>query len=398
MTDTSCLESNFPRYRPLWIRTYAIIVFGLAVAGLLISLYLALSHYRIHTDIGYQSFCALSKAINCDTVSQSPYSVVWNLPVAIWGVGGYIYFLILIFFSGMDNGELRRIWSLCFVTAILFSLASGVFAWISVFCIKSLCILCIGTYAINFLLLYFTWIIRRRFHIGPIRIAIINDFRFLIAKRNLCVPTLVTLVAGFSLSMILFPNYWTIRISSAAIEMKTGLTDEGHPWIGAEQPELEIVEFTDYLCFQCKKMHQHLRKLVSQYPDKIRLVHRNYPMDHKFNPIVNEPFHVGAGNLAIFAIYAAATGKFWSMNDSLFQLAESQRNINLNEIAQKVGVEAKTLARALKFEPYIQHLLLEIRQGMKLGITGTPSYLVNGKVYEGNLPSEILRPFIEKNQ
>ncbi|MBU4035957.1 MAG: hypothetical protein KKA35_05965, partial [Proteobacteria bacterium] len=43
----------------------------------------------MYTDIGYESFCAISKAINCDTVSQSPYSVFLGVPLAIWGVAGY---------------------------------------------------------------------------------------------------------------------------------------------------------------------------------------------------------------------------------------------------------------------------------------------------------------------
>ncbi|MBU3949567.1 MAG: hypothetical protein KJ826_15285 [Proteobacteria bacterium] len=45
----------------------------------------------MYTDIGYESFCAISKAINCDTVSQSPYSVFLGVPLAIWGVAGYCF-------------------------------------------------------------------------------------------------------------------------------------------------------------------------------------------------------------------------------------------------------------------------------------------------------------------
>ena len=66
-------------------RVYVLMVGALVVLGLADSIYLAISHYRVHTDAGYQSFCALSKAMNCDTVSQSPASVLINLPVAIWG-------------------------------------------------------------------------------------------------------------------------------------------------------------------------------------------------------------------------------------------------------------------------------------------------------------------------
>ena len=69
----------------IYLRT----VLALCLAGLLLSIYLAVSHHRVHTDIGFQGFCALSKSINCDTVSQSPYSILGPLPVAVWGVAGY---------------------------------------------------------------------------------------------------------------------------------------------------------------------------------------------------------------------------------------------------------------------------------------------------------------------
>ncbi len=390
MTATSCLKSDSEPIRPLPFHAYFLTLLGLGIVGLLISTYLAYSHYHNYTDLGYQSFCALSKAINCDTVSQSSYSVLWNLPVAIWGVVGYLFFLILSFFGLAPSVGHRRIWSLCFAVAVAFSLASAAFAWISMFRIRSYCILCIGTYAINFLLVYFSWIIRRRFQIEPIRPAIINDIRFLIAKRNVSVPVFLWFAVGLMLSVLFFPDHWNVRILAEAADVKTGMTSDGHPWIGAENPALEIVEFADYLCFQCKKMHHHLRKLVAQHPDAIRLIHRNYPMDHQFNPIVAEPFHEGAGKMAILAIHAAAIGKFWAMNDTLFNLAGADRRIDLNETARQAGMDSRTLAAALEHGPYLQRLLFEIRDGMKLGIVGTPSYLVNGKIYEGGLPPEVL--------
>jgi len=32
---------------------------------------------------------------------------------------------------------------------------------------------------------------------------------------------------------------------------------------------------------------------------------------------------------------------------------------------------------------------------MKLGVVGTPSYLINGRIYEGHIPEEILKPLLE---
>lgn len=70
---------------PLPFSFYGLPVILLSLFGLVDSAYLAVSHYRNYMDIGYASFCAISRAINCDTVSQSPYAIFLGVPVASWG-------------------------------------------------------------------------------------------------------------------------------------------------------------------------------------------------------------------------------------------------------------------------------------------------------------------------
>jgi protein-disulfide isomerase len=175
---------------------------------------------------------------------------------------------------------------------------------------------------------------------------------------------------------------------------QTGITAEGHPWIGAEQPELEIIEFADYQCFQCKKMHHYLRELVGRYPEKIRLVHRSFPMDHEVNFIVPEPFHVGSAKLSLVSIYAAAVGKFWEMNDLLYRISKTGGAINLREIAEATGMDVRQLAAATKDPVLKKRLEIDIRHGLKLGILGTPSYVINGQVYQGFVPHESISAVI----
>ncbi len=78
----------------------------------------------------------------------------------------------------------------------------------------------------------------------------------------------------------MIPPYWLFNYTKTSDAIETGITEDGHPWIGSPNPQLIIHEYADYQCFQCGKMHQFLRQLISEYPDKIQLVHHNYPMDH----------------------------------------------------------------------------------------------------------------------
>jgi uncharacterized membrane protein/protein-disulfide isomerase len=371
---------------------YLVTVLGLCLAGLALSVYLAVSHFRVHTDLVYQSFCAISKAINCDTVSQSEYSVVFGLPVSVWGAFGYTFFLMLAAVA-VATPRSPRGWDLLLLMSIVFSLTSIVFAGVSALRIGSYCLLCILTYAVNFLLLFFTWVTRRRFPSGGLRSGLRQDLRFLRARCAIGIPALAGLAFALGVTWYAIPPYWQYRPPRAATPVPSGITEAGHAWIGAEHPMLEIIEFTDYRCFQCRKMHHYLRELVVRYPDKIRLVHRNYPMDHEFNPIVKEPFHSGSGRMALLAIHGAATGTFWEFNDRLFERAAADR-ISFKDLAAETGMDPQILSAALTHEPYRLQLLRDIREGMKLGIVGTPSYVIGGKVYEGGIPSEVLQPVI----
>ncbi len=135
----------------------------IAIAGLLNMGYSAVSHYRVHTDILYVSLCAVSEAINCDTVSQSMHSIFLGMPVPVWGVLGYGFFLILLSFAYLSQADHRRLWPMLFLTALFFSGYSLYLAYILKFQIKVYCIVCLAGYGINFALLYQVWIIRRRF-------------------------------------------------------------------------------------------------------------------------------------------------------------------------------------------------------------------------------------------
>ncbi len=295
---------------PLPFPVYFWTVVVLAVMGLADAIYLSISHYRVYTDIGYASFCAISKAINCDTVSQSPYSILWGAPVPVWGVFGYLCVLVLLPFAGSKEAGKERLWSFLFWIFLGFSLYSLALGLISALYIHSYCLMCIVSYAINFLLLFYAWLIRRRFGKNGLIADLLLDLRFLWNKKR---PQIMLLALVFGVSFYCHGHKISSLLepdpSPAFRVHSTGVTEDGHPWIGAQTPVLEITEFTDYQCFQCKKMHFFLRRLIETHSDKIRLVHRHYPMDHKVNPIVKEPFHVGSAAMSLLAIYAQSIGK-----------------------------------------------------------------------------------------
>jgi uncharacterized membrane protein/protein-disulfide isomerase len=372
---------------------YFMPVFLTAMVGFFDSIYLAVSHYRNYTDIGYQSFCAISKSMNCDTVSQSPYSIFLSVPVPIWGIIGYAFLLVLILYSWPKAADRKRVWSLLMVLVLAFCVYAIILAGISTFLIHSYCIMCILSYAVSFLILYYCWIIRKRFYCERICKGILLDIAYLI--RYPLTSLLIALFFSASILMIFgfLPKYWMMNPPALSKDMPRGVTEDGHPWIGAEHPELEIIEFTDYMCFQCKKMHFHLRRMVQKYPDKIRLVHRHFPMDQKINPIVKGPFHDGAAKLALIALYGVKKEKFWEINDALYQLPHNG-TVNIRELAEKTGVDFQEMRRALRDKRLWRLLWKDVSVGIKkYGLTGTPGFIINNQVYFGQIPPDVLKKY-----
>ncbi len=376
---------------PLPFPVYFYTVISLTLSGLAVSIYLSISHYRVYTDMAYSSFCAISYAINCDTVSQSAYSIFFSVPIPVWGIIGYTCFLLLMATVWGGRTTKARIWTLLFLVSLVFSLYSIILAFVSTFYIHTYCILCILTYAINLMLLFYTWLIRKRFNTEKFVTGIKKDILFLLSKKIQRIALFTPFVVGVPLVIIFYPAYWNLTPPPLSPDTPKGISADGHPWIGAKNPRLIITEFTDYQCFQCNKMHFYLRHLIEKYPDKIRLVHRHFPMDHRFNPIVEEPLHVRAGGLSMLAIYAAQRGKFWEMNDLLFDIARQPKEIELKFIAQKVGLAHADLLNALKDMDIVKKLILEIQQALKIGIGGTPGFLINQKLYFGQIPPDIIK-------
>jgi uncharacterized membrane protein/protein-disulfide isomerase len=376
--------------KPLPYRYYYIPIFLVCLIGMLVTCYLLQSHYRNYTDMAYASFCAISKAINCDTVSQSPWAVIFGLPVALWGLFGYLLFLVLLLPLRRETHLNLPLWNLLFILGWLYSLISLFLGYISAVKIHSFCIMCVASYGISFALLFQSWLICRRFGISPLFPNLKNAI-FLIGSNRKIYGPVITLVALFFMAELFLPHYWKLHATETPLNLTRGITEDGHPWIGAEKPMLTIEEFSDYQCFQCKKMHFFLRKLVQAYPNKIRLVHRHFPMDHHYNPLVTEKFHSGAGKMSIIALYALKKGQFWPVNDLLFEIASQKKDFNTRTIAEFMGIPVGELSAALNDKYFRLKLKHDIATGIDHGITGTPGFVIDGQLYLGTIPKRVLQ-------
>jgi protein-disulfide isomerase len=160
----------------------------------------------------------------------------------------------------------------------------------------------------------------------------------------------------------------------------------GAPSKGPEYAPVTIVKFEDYQCPFCKQVQTTVAELLSQYNGVIRLVHKDLPLDS---------IHPQARQAAEAARCAAESGKFWSYHDLLYANSPNVSRENLKSYAKEVGLDVNAFDRCLgsgKFKVVVERDLID---GAQLGVTGTPTFFINGREVSGDQPLEIFRAIID---
>ena len=161
----------------------------------------------------------------------------------------------------------------------------------------------------------------------------------------------------------------------------------GAPSKGPEYARVTIVKFEDYQCPFCKQVQPIFQELLSRYNGKIRLVHKDLPLDS---------IHPQSRQAAEAARCADEQGKFWSYHDVLYANSSNASQENLKSYAKEVGLDVNAFERCLgsgKFRAVVQRDLMD---GAQLGVTGTPTFFINGREISGNQPLEIFGAIIDE--
>ncbi len=357
--------------------------------GLLLSADLMRLHVAVHADPDYESYCSMGEGLDCAAVAQSEYSIWLGMPLALWGILAYLTLGALGLLSLRDP---RQSWPIALAWAISVPLAlSGIgLFWLSHYVIHSVCIVCAGTYLINFLLVGCASLVLRG---GPgvVRRAFHEIYEHLGATITF---SALGLVAVLIVSAAL-PEYWAVRANTGPDGVPVGATEDGHAWIGAAFPELEVTEFSDYECPHCRSRHAKMRELVAQHPDKIRLVHMHYPLDNACNPNIPQPFHENACLYARMANCAARQDRFWEANDYLYANHKKTDPVTAERLARDVDLDGDALAACLADDAVADEVARDMAAGRDLGVQGTPTFVVDGQVHPGWIPPEILDPIVQ---
>ena len=149
---------------------------------------------------------------------------------------------------------------------------------------------------------------------------------------------------------------------------------------GEPQAPITLVEYGDYQCPSCRQAFATVHRLQKHFGEQLRFVFRNYPLEQ-------HPFAEPAAEAAEFA---AKHGKFWEMHDALYKHQPELGEELFGRLAKELGLDAKALDEALEKGSFAERVETDLESGDKSGVTGTPTFYINGTRYEGGYDPESL--------
>jgi protein-disulfide isomerase len=174
----------------------------------------------------------------------------------------------------------------------------------------------------------------------------------------------------------------------------------GRPTRGNKDAKVIIVNYDDFQCPFCSRMHQTLfPKLLEEYGDRVQFVYKDYPLDE---------IHPWATRAAVDANCLAAQNNdaYWDFADYIHA---NQREVNSEKgsTAQFAALDRLTTAQGQKHNLDLTKLQAcikaqstdsvkaSVKEGDGVGVTATPTLFVNGQEMDGALPLTELRAAID---
>jgi protein-disulfide isomerase len=146
------------------------------------------------------------------------------------------------------------------------------------------------------------------------------------------------------------------------------------PSRGPANARVTIVEFSDFQCPFCQRAKPVLDEVEKRHPNDVRIVYRHLPLDS---------IHARARPSAEAAACAAEGNKFWEYHDRLFANTKALGDADLRKYAAEVGLDAATFDECVKTRRHQAAVEADVEEAKKLGITGTPAFVVNGILVSG---------------
>lgn len=173
-------------------------------------------------------------------------------------------------------------------------------------------------------------------------------------------------------------------VESPSREVAENAADD--PFRGLTDAPVTIVVFADFECPFSQAVQPALRTVLERYNDRVRLVYRDFPISSK---------HPGALKAAEAGQCANDQDAFWGYHDLLYERQPHFTIPELKGYAKELKLDTAAFDNCLDSGKYTAEVERDFRDGVAVGVRGTPTFFFNGNAIAGTLSESALTQITE---
>ncbi len=155
---------------------------------------------------------------------------------------------------------------------------------------------------------------------------------------------------------------------------------------GNAASKVTVVEFADYQCPHCKHASETVSRLMKTYSKKINLVFVDFPINPSgVSRVVAEG-----------AFCASQQNKYWQYHELAFKEQKGLTKDSPLSMAKKLSLDIKKFSACLKSPIAAQYVEKGKKLGENLGVSGTPSFYINGRRFAGSHDGQALQKAVDQ--
>ena len=124
--------------------------------------------------------------------------------------------------------------------------------------------------------------------------------------------------------------------------------------------------------------------MLQEFKGKVRFVHKDFPL----------PSHAGALPAAEAARCAGSQGVFWEYHDLLYLGVPDFSRDDLIRYAGRLSLDRGAFTTCIDTRRLRKNVEADVAEGRRIGLRGTPTFLINGTLLVGAQPIEAFRAAI----
>lgn len=365
-----------------------------SLGSIIVHSILAKKHYQLrYGESEGGGICNMNDLFSCDAASNSNFSEVLGVPVAVFGIllNALLFGAILYNYFKSEDDQSFGV-SLAKSLSVVILLASLVMGTLSFLVVKSLCPYCLMAYGLSIVTFFGVKTL------WPTSSLVSIFTKHLKSAAILGVGVSFAAIAINSQIKSQFVSDVELELQDLAVkewknksEARIDLVSPTE--LNSTDATMHIVEFADFLCGHCKEAYPKLHSFAQSRG--VRLSFQSFPLDGECNKAVDHV--VGSRCLLAKMAYCSesVSQKGWKAQEWIFEqqtklVSKESIEALMPEFAANTGVDLNKVNECIKKEETLDIIKQQAALGQNLGVEGTPAIFVNGKKLGGRLTIPLL--------